>query len=101
MRKIAILILLALALLVAIFLPLLAEAVNVNAEAVESVKPFKIRLFAFLFLSTALLLWVGWPIGWNFAVEQGYGLYGRLFWGYLTLWISLPVALFQLFITRD
>ena len=53
MRKIAILILLALALLVAIFLPLLAEAVNVNAEAVESVKPFKIRLFAFLFLSTA------------------------------------------------
>lgn len=51
----------------------------------------------FVACASSFLIWVGWPIGWNFAVNNGLGPLWRFFLGYLCIVISLPVAIYQLF----
>ena len=94
MKKIIILILLALALLLAIFATEPTNAMGMGL--IETIGLTKAKIAMFYVFASSFLIWVGWPVGWNFAVNCGYEFVGRMICGYIGLLFAIPIAIFQL-----
>ena len=95
MRKIIILVLLAISVGASILTNTLASGVDIGFGLVGgSVEGL---IGTFIGCASCYLIWIGWPIGWNFAANNGLGLSWQLVLGFLCVFISLPAAIYQLF----
>ena len=88
MKKIIIIALLIISLIPALFAP------SIFGDEM----PFILRYF---WLSTAFLFWVGASAGWNFAMDNGITMGGALVCLLVGIYLSMPIAIFQLFITNE
>lgn len=89
-KKIIIISLLAISLILAIFLP--------NAIFGDDDVGFIPR---FLVWSTTLLFWVGISKGYTFAMDNGFLGGVAIVCALVGMYLSLPIALFQLFISNE
>ncbi len=55
---------------------------------------------AFYLASSALLFWVGIPAGWRYARDNFWGIWGILIAAFIGMYLSLPIAIVQLFKPR-
>ena len=91
-KKIIIIVLMIIALFVAIFVPVdflppvLPAGTNVML----------VKIVEFLVMATSLLFWVGASTGWRFAENCGLMFWGRLIFAFIGIYLSLPIAIFQL-----
>ena len=93
--KIVILIILACSVGASILINILASGVGLGMGLVGGTVGGFIGIF--VACASGFLIWVAWPIGWEFAVDNGFKLLGRLIFGFLSIVISLPIAILILF----
>ena len=93
-KGIAIIVLMVIALLAAIFIP--AEFIGLP----EGTNVILSKLANFAALSTVFLCWVGAPVGWVFAEDCGFVAWGRIVMAFIFMYLSLPIAIFQLVKSR-
>ena len=86
-----ILILLAIALIGAIFVP--TDFIGIPVVLA--------KLFMFYVFSTALLFWIGAPAGWWFARDNGMSGFAIIIFAYIGMYLSLPIAIIQLIESRQ
>ena len=99
MKKIIIIILLIIAICVPIFNAELASQL-VQRVGIENSGTFWGYAMTFYVLSTVLLFWIGLAAGWNFSADRDWPSWVSLICAIIGLYLSLPIALIQLFIPK-
>ena len=96
-RKKIIIILLALSLFITLLLAIIrpAELGELMDEG------FYVYLIIFYAVATTLLCWIGPPTCWRFAVDNGFSVLIILLFAIIGLYISVPMAIFQLLTSNN
>lgn len=94
-KGIAIIILMVIALIFAIFVPLDSDDLSAGMSFML------LRVIHFLISANVLLCWIGAPAAWRFAENCGFVAWGRIVIAYIGVNFSLIVAIFELVKSRN